>query len=208
MCLQNGNASVERSLSDNKNTVTAERTNLDVQTLKGLRLSKDYARRQGGAHKIDTHSKDLILAARNAHKCYVERKKEEEKEKSLLREEKLRKEKDAAATKEAFDQIDKSRKNIDQREEQLEKEEEAANEEYKLAERLLEDASKNLRKAIEENDMIGIKLANEMVENAKKKLNVVTEERNDQKKRRTQLKKKRKLAMDTFLSKAAKNAKR
>ena len=56
--------------------------------------------------------------------------------------------------------------------------------------------------------MIGIKLANEMVENAKKKLNVVTEERNDQKKRRTQLKKKRKLAMDTFLSKAAKNAKR
>ena len=56
----------------------------------------------------------------------------------------MRKEKDAAATKEAFDQIDKSRKNIDQREEQLEKEEEAANEEYKLAERLLEDASKKL----------------------------------------------------------------
>ena len=95
MCLQNGNASVERSLSDNKNTVTAERTNLDVQTLKDYqtgfyqdyqrlqnpKLSKDYARRQGGAHKIDTHSKDMILAARNAHKCYVERKKEEEKEK-------------------------------------------------------------------------------------------------------------------------------
>jgi len=208
MCLQNGNASVERSLSDNKNTITAERTNLDLQTLKGLRLSKDYARWQGGAHKIDTFSKDMILAARNAHQCYLERKKEEEKEKSLLLEEQSRKEKDAAAAKEAFDKIDKSRKNIDQREEQLEKEEEAANEDYKLAERLLEDASRNLTKAIEEGDMVGIKIANEMVENARNKLSRVTEKRDDHKKQRTILKKKRKLAMDTFLVKAAKNSKR
>jgi len=125
-----------------------------------------------------------------------------------LLEEQSRKEKDAAAAKEAFDKIDKSRKNIDQREEQLEKEEEAANEDYKLAERLLEDASRNLTKAIEEGDMVGIKIANEMVENARNKLSRVTEKRDDHKKQRTILKKKRKLAMDTFLVKAAKNSKR
>ena len=40
LSLQNGNASVERSLSDNKNTLTKTRTNLRAETLVGLRRAK------------------------------------------------------------------------------------------------------------------------------------------------------------------------
>jgi len=42
---------------------------------------------------------------------------------------------------------------------------------------LLEDASRNLTKAIDEGDMVGIKIANEMMENARNKLSRVTEKR-------------------------------
>ena len=67
--LQNGNAAVERSLSDNKNTFAKERTSLVEETLKAPRLSKEFVRRNDGAHKVivalemrnsilDTYNKD------------------------------------------------------------------------------------------------------------------------------------------------------
>lgn len=206
LCLQSGNASVERSLSDNKNTVSAERTNLGLETLKGLRLSKDYARREGGAHNVNTLSTDMIVSARNAHKCYVERKKEEEKEKQLLLEKKAQKENEDLIAKEAIATAEKSGKALDQKEKQLEEEEESLDAECKLAEKLLEEASRNLRTAIEGGDIVAIKMANEMVEAAKSKLSNVSQKRHNQRKQRTNLKKKRKLALDTLM-KAAKKSK-
>ena len=52
LCLQNGNAAVERSLSDNKNTLNSERFNLLPETLVGLRRLKDHVRKAGGAHCV------------------------------------------------------------------------------------------------------------------------------------------------------------
>ena len=109
--------------------------------------------------------------------CYVERKKEEEKEKQLLLEKKTRKEKEESEEKEAIACADKSRKTLDQKETQSEEEEESADEECKLAERLLEEASRNLSTAIEGGDMIAIKMANEMVETSRNKLSVVSKAR-------------------------------
>ena len=40
LCLQNGNADVERSFSDNKNCLTKERVHLSNESLKGLRRAK------------------------------------------------------------------------------------------------------------------------------------------------------------------------
>ena len=51
-------------------------------------------------------------------------------------------------------------------------------------ERLIKSASQNLRVAIEAGDMVGIKMANEMLERAKKKLNLVTQNRSDESKER------------------------
>ena len=47
-----GNALVERSLSDNKNTVTCERSKLIGGTIVWLRLMKEYARKHGVAHSV------------------------------------------------------------------------------------------------------------------------------------------------------------
>ena len=66
--MHNADASVERSLSDNKNTLSVERTNPNLETLKGLRLAKELVWHSNGAHNIDTLSKDMFLSARNAHK--------------------------------------------------------------------------------------------------------------------------------------------
>ena len=43
---------VERSLSDNKNTLTKERIGLLPETLIGLQQMKVYARHKGGSHCI------------------------------------------------------------------------------------------------------------------------------------------------------------
>ena len=48
----NGNAAVEKSLSDNKNTVTCERSKLMEETIVGQRLLKEYVHKQGGAHSV------------------------------------------------------------------------------------------------------------------------------------------------------------
>ena len=50
LSFSNGNAAVERSLFDNKNTVTCERSKLMEETIVGLRLMKEYARKHSGVH--------------------------------------------------------------------------------------------------------------------------------------------------------------
>ena len=52
LSLQNGNATVERSLSDNKNMLTKECAGLLPETSIGLRQMKEYARHKGGSHCI------------------------------------------------------------------------------------------------------------------------------------------------------------
>ena len=53
LSLHHSNAAVERSFSDNKNTLSPERVNLLPETLSGLRRSK------GGAHNIVVSEKML-----------------------------------------------------------------------------------------------------------------------------------------------------
>ena len=67
LTLQNGNASAERSLSDNKNTLTSERVKLNDETLMALRISKEYARSCQGAHNADTFAKEDMIGIKLAH---------------------------------------------------------------------------------------------------------------------------------------------
>ena len=85
LTLAHGNADVERSLSDNKNTVTKERTRLTTITINGLRLVKDYVNKTcNGNVSAVTVTKEMIAAGRSAHEQYRKRKKEEkEKEEKL-----------------------------------------------------------------------------------------------------------------------------
>ena len=69
---------MERSLSDNKNTVTAERSLLSDEAIIGLRRMKERARSSGGAHRVNTSRKEVINSIKNVHHMYVTRKREEE----------------------------------------------------------------------------------------------------------------------------------
>ena len=71
LAIQNSNAGVERSLSDNKNIVTPERTHLSDDTVMGLRRLKEHARHLKGAHNINTLSKNLLKGVQLAHQNYV-----------------------------------------------------------------------------------------------------------------------------------------
>ena len=62
LVIQNSNAGVERSLSDNKNTVTPERTHLSDDTIMGLRRLKEPARHLKGVHNINTLSYQKICS--------------------------------------------------------------------------------------------------------------------------------------------------
>ena len=69
LSLHHGNAHVERSLSDNKNTVTPERMLLSDDALKGLRRAKEYCRSEKGVHNA-RFPKQMIEAGKHAHRTY------------------------------------------------------------------------------------------------------------------------------------------
>nr|XP_047145934.1 uncharacterized protein LOC124818871 [Hydra vulgaris] len=111
LTIQNGNASAERSLSDNNNTLTPERLNLNDETLMALRISKEYARSCRGAYNVDALSKVIVQAVQNAHKIYKKRKAEEdeEKRKNYIHEQELmNKEKEQ---KEMLEKVENQNKN-------------------------------------------------------------------------------------------------
>ena len=60
LLLPNGNASVERSLSDNKNMLTSERTRLAKETMEGMQCAKEFARGCGGSQNINALNKGVF----------------------------------------------------------------------------------------------------------------------------------------------------
>lgn len=65
MSFQDGNAPVERSLPDNKNSVTTERTLIMEETIVGMCRMKEYARKYGGAHSVPITG-DMIMGIKEA----------------------------------------------------------------------------------------------------------------------------------------------
>ena len=205
--MQNRNAAVERSLSDNKNTLTAERVKLSDEALMGLRRMKEEARSVDGAHNVDT-SKPVIERMRNAHALYVARKKEEEVqlkkkldlEKAQLEEEKRR--------QEDLKKAEARKTELDQREKNLQEDESKASEELQVAQELMKSANASLDAAIAEGDMVKIKSAREMHVMAEKKYAQFSEHKKAQDKARQSIGSKRKSAFDKLLNSSKKKAKK
>ena len=70
LCILHGNADVERSLSDNKNSVTDERTRLLELTINDLRLAKDFVYAHDGDVSKVMITKEMVQAGRNADRTY------------------------------------------------------------------------------------------------------------------------------------------
>ena len=80
LCIYHGNADVERSLSDNTNTVTDERTRLSELTINGLRLARDFVHAHDGDVSKVMITKEKVQAGRNTHRTYKQRLDEEKEE--------------------------------------------------------------------------------------------------------------------------------
>lgn len=173
LTLAHGNADVERSLSDNRNTVTKERTRLTTVTINGLRLVKDYVNKTyNGDVKAVTVTKEMIAAARSAHEQY-KRRKREEKEK----EEKLALSKKATSSGSSNEDAAHKRKKLEEekasiadKEKKLVKSDEESKDNLRRAETLFSEANSRLAKSIKNKDFDEAAVAQGLLDVAKNKM--------------------------------------
>ena len=104
----------------------------------------------------------MVSCARSAHRLYVERKAREERGRQLLvlvDDEQARMEREAR--KETIHSVERSNETLDEKESKLIKEEKTNDENCEVAKRMLENASRNFKVAVEKGDMLGVRLAGE-----------------------------------------------
>ena len=77
----------------------------------------------------------------------------------------------------------------------------------KIAQSILDDATKSLKDAIDKKDMVGIKVATELVELSRKKLNETATKLEQQAKARVALGEKRKNTIENMFAKIKKSKK-
>ena len=88
LTLAHGNADVERSLSNNKNTVNTERTGLGIHTINGLRMAKDEVNQVNEVHHLNLSHKQIRLV-KTAKQVYSERLRKEKEESDKMKTELL-----------------------------------------------------------------------------------------------------------------------
>ena len=189
---------VERSLSDNKNTLTKERIGLLTETLIGLQQMKVYARHKGGSHCI-VFTQNMLEGMKEAKRKNDERILKEHKAEEEVRQ-KLKEDADENKEQEAMlKNAVKSKKNLEENKNMFE-EKEGLNEELKLAQRMLDRATTSLTEAIGKGDMVGVRVASELVNSSRKKLDEAVLLRKQHVKDQNELGKKRKNTIENMFS--------
>ena len=153
---------------------------------------KEYCRAFGGSHNIKTLASDILEAVQNAHSKYNARKKEEYEEKRIKLATEKEKFEEEQRQKEILKKVEKKKDALDKKEQQLELDEAKTDNEQEVAQKMLEDATKSLDLAIGKGDMLGIKVAKEMLEAAKKRFSEISVHQNEQKVIRNKISQKRK----------------
>ena len=115
---------------------------------------------------------DIIRAVQESHSKYEERKKKEKLERQKELENKKLTE--AKKKKEMLEKAEKRASYLDKKVKKLNADEKKIDNEFDLAQRLLSSAKEDLDKAINNEDMVGIKVAREIVESASKKLQAIS----------------------------------
>ena len=130
------------------------------------------------------------------------KKKKNFKDKKELENKKLS---DAKKQKEMLEKAEKRATYLDKKEERLNDDEKKIDNEFDLAQRLLSSAKDDLDKAISKEDMVGIKVAREMVESASKKLEAISAHISEQQTLREEIGSKRKCAFDKLMKSCKKS---
>ena len=143
-----------------------------------------------GAHRITVTPKMLegmAAAKRKDNERQLQEKKDKEMAEKKLKHD-LEKEKE---NEEMIKQAAKSKKSLEQKEESFLEEEQKINDELSLTQRMLADANKSLKDAIGKSDMLGIKVASELVTSAQEEMNAAAELREKHLKEQKALSKKK-----------------
>ena len=111
LTLAHGNADVERSLSDNKNTVNPERTPFGIHTIIGLRMAKDEVNQVNEVHHLNLSNKQIRLVKR-AKQVYSERLRKEKEESDKMKREVLGKKQEKGKTKKLNESLDIQEKTL------------------------------------------------------------------------------------------------
>ena len=101
--------------------------------------------------------------------------------------------------------MNKKKSALDDQEEELKKDEKGIEEQYKVANRALNDATRSLKEAIDKSDMTGIRVSTDLLDSAKKRFDDITVHRGEQAKIRAKISKKRKNMHDYLMNHAKKS---
>ena len=142
---------------------------------------------------------DIIRAVQESHSKYEERKKKEKEELERQKELENKKLSKAKKQKEMLEKAEMRASYLDKKEKKLNADEKKIDNEFDLTQRLLSSAKEDLDKAINNEDMVGIKVAREIVESASKKLQAISIHRSEQQTLRTEIGTKRKCAFDKLM---------
>jgi len=204
LTIQHGNAECERSLSDNKNTLSPDRVGLGPNTLMGLRRMKEHARSVGGAHMVHTTSKEMLKVVRLSHQTYLKRKEQEAAE---ARQQRLTAELNQQEDQEIQDSMDKEaerNKRLDEREKTLMEQEKKTSREQEVAQKLLDEATRSLNEAIEKSDLVRAQVARDMLNTARNNLKKAIKQKEENLKLRQKFSAKRKNAFEKLMESAKK----
>ena len=180
LAFQNGNATVEWSLSDNKNSVTSERTDLMDKTIVGLRHMKEYGRKHGGAHKVPITT-EMINGMKEAKRMDDQHLKEKAEKKKLNDAEKEKLEEAKKQAEANLQLIHDSKKTLEDQDKDLEEKEKKAREALDVAQELLKHGT----------DTAAIGVATVMIQSSQDKMKVVNEQLQNLDKERKRIRKRK-----------------
>ena len=136
---------------------------------------KEEARKQGGAHCVDTCTLEMHNAMTNAHKVYNERLNEEKKieseKQAKIKEAKQKRLNEEKRLQEAMTKQQK----IDNAQQKLNKQKEETELELQVAQNLKKNAQKQIQIALKSCDMVAIKSCHTLGEQATAELEKVLE---------------------------------
>ena len=199
LTIQHGNAECERSLSDSKNTLSPDRLLLGPETLMGLRRMKDYARSAGGAHMVQTISKEMLQSVKMSHQRYLKRKELEASEKQQQLSAAERSEQEGREKQKCMDHEAERRKRLDERETLLVEQEKNTSRDQEVAQKLLDEVTQSLNKALEDRDLLQVQVAGDMLQTAKANLDKAIKQKEENLKLRQKFATKRKNALERLV---------
>jgi pescadillo protein len=196
LSLSHGNADVERSLSDNKNTVTPERSSLALETIIGLRRTKDYVKCKGGrVDKLDI-TKQMHVSVQQASTHYHGRKREEEREKAESERLKKVQAEERKWQKEEKAQMLETKESLAKEEKKLQVQEQQCKETLKVAEKLMKEADERIAKAMAKKDFGELEIAQALLTGSRKKMETARSKSEECAKQRNKIEKKKRKLID------------